>query len=317
MRIARITGSILAVAAAAGAFVYDANTKVALAPAVTSDGENIYVAFARLDRSLKLGRFTLSNTQAGPQANLEAAANLTSRTNDPFALAWGDGTLFLAWTDYQSGKANVASFAVGSKDKLNFGGTRSTSIKSRGGVSLAYDKNRLYVGYTDATEDLVKVATFKVAGGKLTQESERKLVECATVVGGAVAVSEGTLAVAWVNADKKIIITTYGLEESSKGMNYTFARETRTELKALTEPFVDRPALATAEGEIDLAYVDKTDKTPHVNFYTIQADGFLKSAGETRINVKAGAPVGITALKGGKNYVAVVDTNEALFIADK
>jgi len=314
--------AILAAAAltfsAASALIYDASEKVSLAPTIAFDGDDCYIAWARYDRTLKFGRFTLSPAQGG-QANLQGAMPMTSRTNDPFALALGGGEIFLAWVDYQTGKATVARYTIGAnKDKFENAATKVTSLKPQGGVSLACDGSRLYLGYTDGVDKIMKVMSLSAAQkGKLTLETERKLPECETVVGSSVAVCKGTLVACWVNADKKILLTTYKIEESSKGTAFTFLRETRTEIRAMTEPFVDRPVVTAAEGEVYLAFVDKSDKTVHVNFYELKEDGALKLTGETRISERPTQPLGVGVDKNGKVFVAFVDQNKNLLVADK
>jgi len=311
--------AVLAVLGAlAAAEQYDASIKVVVAPAIAVDGDDIYVGFARLDRTLKLGRFSLADKgKTGPMANLDVGAPLSSKTSDPFAMVVGDAGLFLGWTDESTGKVTLARFTV-SKSKITFVANRTTSIKAVGGVSLALDGDRLFCGYTDGEDKMVKVMSFAVGGNKITQENERKLTECATVLGGSVAVYKGMLFAAWINSDKKIVVTTYRIEDSSKGASYAFLKDTRTEIKAITDsPFIDRPVLSAAEGEITLGYIDKLDKSPRVNFYLLKEDGALKSTGEARVNLKAGMPIGVAATTGGKYYVAAADTNKALFICDR
>jgi len=87
MRRLCVLGVIL-VAAAAAALVYDTHEEASLAPAIAVDGDDIYVAFARLDRTLKFGQYTLSPLRGG-EAFVQASQPMTARTNNPFALAVG------------------------------------------------------------------------------------------------------------------------------------------------------------------------------------------------------------------------------------
>lgn len=314
----KLVAVLALVSALAFAERYDASISVAVAPAIAIQDDDVYVAFARIDRTLKIGRFELADkARTGPTADLEVGAPLSSRTNDPFAMVVGDAGMFLGWTDDATGKAMLARFAV-SKNKIAYINNRTTSFKANGGVSLGLDGNRLYCGYTDSGEGAVKIMSFSVGGNKITQENERKLTECATVVGSAITVYKGTLLVAWINSDKKYVITTYKISESSKGAGYEFLKDTRTDIKAMTDsPFMDRPALSAAEGEITLGYVDKLDKSPRVSFFLLKEDGSLKSSGETRVSMKAGMPIGVAAASGGKYYIAAADTEKALFICDR
>lgn len=316
MRRLLITG-ILVAASVGGAMVYDAHEKVALTPAVAADGDDVYVAWARLERMLKIGRFTLSPVHGG-EAHLQASLALTWRTNEPFSLVLGKkDDLHLGWVDYRSGKVELASYEKKGKESFERVDSRSTSVRSRGGASLAYWDGRLFLGYTDEKEDIVKIVSFKITSkGKISQENERKLTECETAVGSAITVYEGKLIVAWINSDKKYMLTTYDIEKSSKGCSYRHLKETRTEIRVNTDP-MDKPGLAAADGEVCLAYVDRNDKTAHVKFYALdEADGSLLSRGETRVNERPAAPVTVAA-SGGKVYVALVDSNKRLLIAEE
>ncbi|UCH77852.1 MAG: hypothetical protein JSU81_09015, partial [Candidatus Coatesbacteria bacterium] len=106
-------GAVLATVAvaSAGAAVFDANQKISLSPAIAAAEGDVFVAWARLERMLKLGRFKLSPVHGG-EAHLEASMALTSRTDNPFAMVWGDGALFLGWIDYRTGKAELARYKI-------------------------------------------------------------------------------------------------------------------------------------------------------------------------------------------------------------
>jgi hypothetical protein len=316
MRFSLALGVLLAVGAAvAGAGVYDANQKVSLSPAIAVDGDGIYVVWARLERMLKIGRFTLSPVHGG-EAHLQASLALTSRTNDPFAVVLGDDAVVLAFVDYRTGKVELLRYDLKGKDKFERSDSRSTQVRSRGGVSLAYEDERLLLGYTDAEEDVVKVVSYKVSRkGSLSRENERKLTECETVVGSSVAVYEGKLIAAWVDSDKKFMLSTYDVEKSSKGPSYRHLKDTRTEIRVREDP-MDKPALAIANGEVYFAYVDRNDRTAHVKFYTLADDGSLRSVGETRVNERPAEPVNVAAW-ADKVYVAMVDENKDLLIAEQ
>jgi hypothetical protein len=311
-------GTALAIVAvaSAGAAVFDANQKIALSPAIAATEGDVFVAWARLERMLKLGRFTLSPVHGG-EAHLEGSLALTSRTDEPFAMVWGDDALFLGWIDYRTHKASLARYKVKRKGDFVRGDTRTTNVRARGGVSLAYDDDRLYVGYTDSEEDLVKVASYKVSSkGKLSRENERKLTGCETAMGSAIAVADGTLAVAWINSDKKFMLSTYEIEKSSKGPSFRHLKDTRTEIRVRTEPAMDKPALAAEGDEVYFGYVDRNDKTAHVKFYKLDAGGALLSRGETRVNERPAEPITVAA-SDGKVYVALVDANKDLLIAEQ
>ncbi len=319
MRSSIALGILLAVAAAGPAFavagVYDANQKVSLSPAIALDGDDVYVVWARLERMLKIGRFTLSPVHGG-EAHLQASLALTSRTNDPFAMVLGDGAIILAFVDYRTGKAELLRYKLKGKDEFDRSDSRSTQVRSRGGVSLAYEDRRLYLGYTDAEEDVVKVVSYKVSRkGRLSRENERKLTECDTVVGSSIAIYEGKLIAAWVDSAEKFMLSAYGVEKSSKGPSYRHLKDTRTEIRVREEP-MDKPALAIADGEVCLGYVDRNDRTAHVKFYTLADDGSLRSVGETRVNERPAEPVNI-AVSADKVYVAMVDENKRLLIAEQ
>jgi len=311
-----VVSILLSAASVAGATVYDANQKVSLSPAIAVEGEDVYVAWARLERMLKIGRFTLSPVRGG-EAYLQASLALTWRTNEPFALVLGKGDVFLGWVDYRSGKVELARYEEKGKESFERGDSRTTNVKPRGGVSLAYGDDRLFLGYTDGDEDIVKVVSYKVtAKGKLSRENERKLTECETAVGSSIAVHEGKLVVAWISSEKKFMLTTYDVEKSSKGCSYRHLKDTRTEIRVNTEP-MDKPGLAAADGEVYLAYVDRNDKTAHVKFYVLnEDDGSLLSRGETRVNERPAEPVTVAA-SGGKVYVALMDSNKRLLIAEQ
>ncbi|MGD8717249.1 MAG: hypothetical protein PVH29_00375 [Candidatus Zixiibacteriota bacterium] len=316
MRRLVIFGSVVVISAvAAFAAVYDANQKVALTPVIAVRGDDIYVAWARLGRMLKFGRFTLSPVHGG-EAHLQTSVPMTSRTNEPFALAMDDDSIFLSWVDYGSGKAELAHYKIKGKEKIDRVDTRNTSIRTRGGVSLAYGDGRLFVGYTDEKEDLIRIATYNVSSkGKLSRENERKLTECETVVGSSIALSGDTMVVAWMNSEKKFMLTTYAVEKSSKGPTYRHLKETRTEIRARTDP-MDKPAVAVLGDEIYLGYVDRNDKTARVKFYQLNADGSTKSAGETRVNERPGQPITVAA-SADKVYVALMDNDNRLLIAEQ
>lgn len=307
---------LILLAAAASATVYDANQKISLSPAIAVEGEDVYVAWARLERMLKIGRFTLSPVHGG-EAHLQASLALTWRTNEPFALDIGaEGDLFLGWVDYRSGKVELARYEKKGQEDFQQGDTRTTSIRPRGGVTVAFWDDRLFLGYTDGEEDVAMVASYKVTSkGKLSRENERKLTECETAVGCSIAVLEGKLIVAWISSETKFMLTTYDIEKSAKGCSYRYLKDTRTEIRANTEP-VDKPGLAATEGEVYLAYVDRNDKTAHVNFYVLNDDGSLLSRGETRVNERPAEPVTVAAA-GGKVYVALMDSNKRLLIAEQ
>jgi hypothetical protein len=315
MRRVLITGMLVA-AAVAGAMVYDANQKISLSPAVAVKGDDVYVAWARLERMLKIGRFTLSPVHGG-EAHLQASLALTWRTDEPFSLVLGKkGELYLGWVDYRSGKVELASYTEKGKDSFERVDSRSTSVRTRGGASLAYADNRLYLGYTDDEDDIVKIVSFKVSSkGKISQENERKLAECETAVGSAITVYEGKLIVAWINSDRKFMLTTYEIEKSSKGRSYRHLKETKTEIRVNTDP-MDKPGLAAADDEVCLAYIDRNDKTAHVKFYALDDDGSLLSRGETRVNERPASPVTVAA-SGGKVYVALVDSEKRLLIGEE
>lgn len=304
-------------AAVASAKVYDANQKISLTPAIAAQGEDVYVTWARLERMLKIGRFTLSPVHGG-EAFLQASLALTWRTNDPFAMVLVDDTVYLGWVDYRSGKVELASYEEEGKDSFERVDTRSTTVRPRGGVSLAYWDDRLFLGYTDGEDDVVNIASFKITKKrKLSRENERKLTECETAVGSTITVHEGKLIVAWVDSDTKFMLTTYDIEKSSKGCSYRHLKDTRTEIRVSTTPVVDKPGLAAEEGEVYLAYVDRNDKTAHVKFYLLdEVDGSLMSRGETRVNERPAAPVTVAA-SGGKVYVALVDTDKRLLISEE
>jgi hypothetical protein len=225
----------------------------------------------------------------------------------------GDGVIFLGWVDYRSGKVELASYEEKGKESFERVDSRSTTVRPRGGVSLAYWDGRLFLGYTDGEEDVVNISSFKITGKrKLSRENERKLTECATAVGSTIAVHQGKLVVAWINSETKYMLTTYDIETSSKGCSYRHLKETRTEI-----PAVDKPGLAAADGEVYLAYIDRNDKTAHVKFYLLdEADGSLVSRGETRVNERPAEPVTVAA-SGGKVYVALIDSNKRLLIAEE
>jgi hypothetical protein len=92
-------------------------------------------------------------------------------------------------------------------------------------------------------------------------------------------------------------------------------KNTRTEIRVNTDP-MDKPGLAAAGGEVYLAYVGRNDKTVHVRFYTLEADGLLRSAGETRVNERPAQPVYVAASED-KVYVALADANKDLMIAEQ
>ena len=307
---------LLAAASVAGAMVYDANQKISLSPTIAVDGEDIYVVWARLERMLKIGRFTLSPVHGG-EAHLQASLALTWRTNEPFAMVLGEGDIFLGWVDYRTGKVELARYREKGKESFERVDSRTTHVKPRGGVSLAYWNGRLFLGYTDGEEDTVKVVSYEVSRkGKLSRENERKLKECETVVGSSITVYESKLVVAWISSEKKFMLTTYDIEESPKGLSFRHLKDTRTEIRVNTEP-MDKPGLAAAEGEIYLAFVDRNDKTAHVKFYALDVDGgSLLSRGETRVNERPAEPVNVAA-SGGKVYVALVDLNKRLLIAEQ
>ncbi len=317
MRRALITAVAAAVLTSfAGAMVYDTYEKTALAPVIAADDAGIYLAWARLDGMMKFARFELSDRRGG-EAYAQASQALTSRTNEYFAMVLGDGAVFLAFIDYRTGKAELLRYELQGKDNFKRTDSRSTQVRARGGVSLAYADGRLYLGYTDAEDDFVNVVSYKVShSGKLSRENERKLAECETVVGSAITLEGGKLAVAWVDSDKKFMLTTYGLDISSKGPSYRHLKNTRTEIRMTTETNItEKPALASSAGEVYLAYIDRNDKTAHVNFYLVDDDGSMRSAGETRVNERPVQPVGVGAF-GEKVYVAVVDTNKRLLIGE-
>jgi hypothetical protein len=298
----------------AGAAVYDTYEKTTLAPAIAADVTGIYLAWARLDGMMKFARFELSESRGG-EAYAQASQALTSRTNDYFAMVLGDGSIFLAFIDYRTGKAELLRYEPRGKDNFKRTDSRSTQVRARGGVSLAYAGDRLYLGYTDTEDDFVNIVSYKVSrSGKLSRENERKLAECETVVGSAITLEGGKLVVAWIDSDKKFMLTTYGLDISSKGPSYRHLKNTRTEIRMNTD-IVEKPALTSAGGEVYLAYVDRNDKTAHVNFYLLDEDGSLRSAGETRVNERPVQPVGVGA-SGEKVYVAIVDTNKRLLIGE-
>ena len=315
MRRMLVTGLLVA-AAVAGATVYDANQKISLSPTVAADGDDVYVTWARLARTLKIGRFSLSPVRGG-EAHLQASLALTWTTNEPFAMVLGDDILFLGWVDYRSGKVELASYKEKGTESFKRVDSRNTSVRPRGGVSLAYWDRRLFLGYTDAQEDWVRVVSFKInSKGKISQENERELRECETAVGSSIAVYEGKLVVAWINSDTKYMLTTYEIEKSSKGCSYRHLKETRTEIRVNTTP-MDKPGLAVADSEVYLGYVDRNDKTAHVKFYSLdEANGSLLSRGETRVNERPAAPVNVAA-SGGKVYVALVDSDKRLLIAEE
>lgn len=309
---------VLAAAAVAGAKVYDANEKVSLSPTIAAQDDDIYVIWARLARTLKIGRFTLSPVHGG-EAYRQASLALTWVTNDPFAMVLGDGIVYLGWVDYRSGKVELASYEEKGKESFERVDSRSTTVRPRGGVSLAYWDGRLFMGYTDGEDDVVNVATFKISHKKkLTRENERKLTECETAVGSTITVHNGKLIVAWINSETKFMLTTYDIDKSSKGCSYRHLKETRTEIRVNNDPTMDKAGLAAAEdGEVYLAYVDRNDKTAHVKFYLLdEGDGSLVSQGETRVNERPLEPVTVAAA-GGKVYVALVDQNKRLLIAEE
>lgn len=310
--IAAITSGLAGVV---GAVVYDTHEKTALPPTVAVEDGEVYLAWARLDRMMKFTRFELSSSR-GDEAYAQASQALTSRTNDPFAMVVGDGGIFLAFVDYRTAKVQLLRYEPKGKTKFKRTDTRSTQVKPRGGVSLAYDDDRLFLGYTDGEDEFVRVVSYKVsASGKLSRENERKLTECETVLGSSIAIDNGQLLVAWIDSDKKYMLTTYAMDKSSKGPGYRHLKNTRTEIRVNTEP-MDKPGLAAAGGEAYLAYVDRNDKTAHVKFYTLDADGSLRSGGETRVNERPAQPVNVAASED-KVYVALADVNKDLMVAEQ
>jgi hypothetical protein len=298
-----------------GAVVYDTHEKTALSPTIAVEDGDVYVAWARLGRMMKFSRFELS-TSRGNEAYAQASQALTSRTNDPFAMVIGDDGIFLAWVDYRTGKVELARYEAKGTSNFRRTDARSTTVKPRGGVSLAYDDGRLFLGYTDSEDEFVRVVSYKVsASGKLSRENERKLTECETVLGSSIAIDNGQLLVAWIDSDKKYMLTTYAVDKSSKGPSYGHLKNTRTEIRVNTDP-MDKPGLAAAGGEVYLAYVDRNDKTAHVKFYTLEADGSLRSGGETRVNERPAQPVNVAA-SAGKVYVALADANKDLMVAEQ
>jgi len=304
------------VAAAAGAAVYDTHEKTALSPTIAVADGSVYLAWARLERMMKFARFELSASRGG-EAHSQVSQALTSRTNDPFAMVVGEGAIFLAWVDYRTGKVALARYEPKGKEKFDCTDSRATQVKTRGGVSLAYEGGRLFLGYTDTEEDFVKIASYKVlANGKLSRENERDLKQCETVLGSSIALLEGKLIVAWIDSDKKFMLTTYAVEDSPKGPSYSHLKDTRTEIKVKeTEP-MDKPGLAAAGGEVYLAYIQRNDNTARVKFYTLDADGSLRSGGEARVNERPAQPVNVAAA-AGKIYVALVDVNKDIMIAEQ
>jgi len=301
--------------AVAGAVIYDTHENSASSPTIAVVDGDVYVAWARLGRMMKFARFELSASRGG-EAYAQASQPLTSRTNDPFAMVVGDDGIFLAWVDYRTGKAELARYEPKGKEKFTRSDARSTQVKPKGGVSLAYGDGRLYLGYTDPDDDLVRVVSYKVSSkGKLSRENERKLAECETVVGSSIALHEGKLLVAWIDSDKKFMVTAYAAEKSSKGPSYRHLKDTRTEIRVNPDP-MDKPGLTAAGGEVYLAYVNRSDKTAHVKFYTLEADGSLRSVGETRVNERPAYPVNVAA-SADKVYVALVDANKDLMIAEQ
>lgn len=316
MRRTLIVGVFTAsLATAAGAVVYDTHEKAALSPTIAVDEGDIYLAWARLEHMMKFARFDLSASRGG-EAHSQTSQALTSRTNDAFAMVVGDGAIFLAWVDSRTGKVDVARYEKKGQEKFNRSDTRSTQVRARGGVSLAYEGGRLYLGYTDAEDDLVRVVSYKVSSqGKISRENERQLKQCETVVGSSIALHEGVLVVAWIDSDKKFMLSTYAAEASSKGPSYRHLKDTRTEIRVNADP-MDKPGLAAAAGEVYLAYIHPNDKTARVKFYTLEADGSLRSGGETRVNERPAQPVNVAAHEG-KVYVALVDANKDIMIAEQ
>ena len=298
-----------------GAVVYDTHEKTALSPTIAVEDGDVYVAWARLGRMMKFSRFELS-TSRGNEAYAQASQALTSRTNDPFAMVTGDDGIFLAFVDYRTAKVQLLRYEARGTTQFKRSDTRSTQIKPAGGVSLAFDDGRLFLGYTDADAEFVRIVSYKVsASGKLSRENERKLTECETVLGSSIAIDNGQLLVAWIDSDKKYMLTTYAVDKSSKGPSYGHLKNTRTEIRVNTDP-MDKPGLAAAGGEVYLAYVDRNDKTAHVKFYTLEADGSLRSGGETRVNERPAQPVNVAA-SADKVYIALADANKDLMVAEQ
>lgn len=304
-----------ALAGFAQGVVYDTHEKTALSPAVAVEDGDVYLAWARLDPMMKFARFELSAGRGG-EAYAQASQALTSRTNAPFAMLVGDGGIFLAFVDYRTAKVQLLRYEAKGKTKFKRSDTRSTQIKPKGGVSLAFDEGRLFLGYTDADDEFVRIVSYKVSrSGKLSRENERKLTECETVLGSSIALDNDQLLVAWIDSNKKYMLTTYAVDKSSKGPSYRHLKNTRTEIRVNTDP-MDKPGLTAAGGEAYLAYVDRSDKTAHVKFYTLEADGSLRSVGETRVNERPAYPVSVAA-SAEKIYVALVDANKDLMIAEQ
>ena len=65
---------------------------------------------------LKFGRFTLSPVHGG-EAHLQTSVPMTSRTNETFAMAMDDDSIFLSWVDYGSGKAELSHYKIKGKEK--------------------------------------------------------------------------------------------------------------------------------------------------------------------------------------------------------
>ncbi len=295
--------------------IYETHEKTASSPAIAVEDGDVYLAWARLDPMIKFSRFELSASRGG-EAYAQASQALTSRTNDPFAMVIGDGGIFLGFVDYRTKKVQLLRYEARGKTKFKRSDTRSTQIKTKGGVSLAFDDGRLFLGYTDADDELVRVVSYKVSrGGKISRENERKLTECETVEGSSIALQDGRLLVAWIDSDDKFMLTTYAVDKSSKGPSYRHLKNTRTEIRVNTDP-MDKPALAAEGSEVYLAYVDRNDKTAHVRFYTLDADGSLRSGGSTRVNERPAQPVTVAAWEG-KVYVALADANKDLMIAEQ
>ncbi len=272
-------------------------------PAVTVYDGDVYIAWARLDYTLKFGRFEL---KAGDKLSLGEAESLSDRTGNALGLSVADENLLLAWAD-SDGNVRLAYYKLTSKGKFKFVDRKGVGERSSAGVSVAVVGDRGYIGFVGKKKNRVKVAVYDLGKSRPKRKNVIELTDCETNWPCSIAIVDDTLVVAWLNDKNKLVLTTYEIKESSKGTKFSYVKEHPTE-----ERLSAQPALAAGVGEVLAGYVDRDDRYIHMRYYAVESDMSLKAGTKIRVSEKPETSIALAVDENDKIYVGFIDDDNEI-----
>lgn len=280
-------------------------------PAICIADGDLFIAWARLDHSLKMGYFTLK-TSGGKEIVQEEVESLSDRTDSPLAVVSDGKKLALVWSDAQKDEIYLAYYKLKKGNKFEYVDMKKTGEKSVDGVSAYLYGDDLVIGFTDSKDDATKIITYSLAKKRPKRGIQRKLTECPTTSRSAMTIAQDIMMVEWEDEDNDMHLTTYTITDSSKGLAFEYLKD--YPLNVNTNEFV---SVTGKDNEFFVGYVDSNDKYMHVKSYNIEADKTLTSGSSIRITEKPASSFSLAVDDNGNIYTAYRDRDNEININKK